>query len=206
MTVYSLSHLTQSSRQDVCGPIQDDEALLLYAVIKAMRIGTVLEIGGLSGYSARNFVQAVGSSGKVFTCDINPVPRVADNHFFIHKNVLHLTADDLAGEIIELLFFDCHEYDVQMQALDRLASSNMLSDRCIIALHDTNTHPSKVVDWSYLTSDGYVHQPVERKMVNALVKRGWHALCFHPSPSKHNEDFPYRHGLTIMSRFQELVV
>jgi hypothetical protein len=205
MTDYNLSHLTQSSRQDVWGPIQDDEALLLYAVIKIMRIQNVLEIGGLSGYSASNFLAAVGRAGKVFTCDINPVPKIADNHFFIHKNVLNLTADDLMGETIELLFFDCHEYDVQMQALDRLVAGNMLSDRLIIALHDTNTHPSKLADWSYLTSEGYVHQWVERKMVNELVRGGWHTLCLHPSPSKHNEDFPFRHGLTIMSRFQELV-
>jgi hypothetical protein len=205
MTDYNLSHLTQSSRQDVWGPIQDDEALLLYAVIKIMRIQNVLEIGGLSGYSASNFLAAVGQAGKVFTCDINPVPKIADNHFFIHKNVLNLTAGDLMGEAIELLFFDCHEYDVQMQALDRLAAGNMLSDKLIIALHDTNTHPSKLADWSYLTSEGYVHQWVERKMVNELVRRGWHTLCLHPSPLKHNENFPFRHGLTIMSRFQELV-
>ena len=42
------------------GPLcaQDDEALLLYAITRGMRCRTVVEIGGLSGYSGRNFLAA----------------------------------------------------------------------------------------------------------------------------------------------------
>lgn len=43
---YDLSHLTQSKEQDVWGSVQDDEALLLFATIKVMKINTVFEIGG----------------------------------------------------------------------------------------------------------------------------------------------------------------
>ena len=70
MSEYNLSHLTQDSRQYVGGPIQDDEALVLYSIIKCMRIKTVLETGGDSGYSAKNFTEAVGPDGLVFCCDI----------------------------------------------------------------------------------------------------------------------------------------
>jgi hypothetical protein len=38
MVSYDLSHLTQSPDQRVQGPIQDDEALLLYALVKVMRL------------------------------------------------------------------------------------------------------------------------------------------------------------------------
>lgn len=46
---YDLSHLVQPLDQQVGGPVQDDEALLLYAMVRCMRVRRVLEIGGLSG-------------------------------------------------------------------------------------------------------------------------------------------------------------
>lgn len=54
MVKYNLDHLVQPHKQMVCGPIQDDEALLLYAFVKTMRMKRILEIGGLDGHSARN--------------------------------------------------------------------------------------------------------------------------------------------------------
>ena len=48
--------------------IDDDEALLLYAVVRGLRMSRVLEIGGLSGYSAKNFLQAMTpTKGVVYT-------------------------------------------------------------------------------------------------------------------------------------------
>lgn len=49
MVAYSLSHLTQADDQRVGGPIQDDEALVLFALIRAMRLKRILEVGGLGG-------------------------------------------------------------------------------------------------------------------------------------------------------------
>ena len=57
MAVYDLSHLTQETHHPG-GAIQDDEALLLFAMIRVMHLRRVLEIGGLDGYSARNFLAA----------------------------------------------------------------------------------------------------------------------------------------------------
>jgi hypothetical protein len=205
-SIYSLSHLSQGSKQDVMGPIQDDEALVLYAIVRALRIKTVLEIGGLSGYSAQNFLEAVGDNGRVFTCDINPMEKLANNHFFIHKDAAKVTKEDLHGLKIELLFFDCHLYDVQMGLLEVLERDEMIDNDLIIALHDTNTHPQQFVPWAYQVSQGWVHQKDERMMVNKLAGRGWQSICLHPSQDKHNSSFPYRHGLTIMKRFQPLDV
>lgn len=188
------------------GPIQDDEALVLYAIVRALRIKTVLEIGGLSGYSAQNFLEAVGDNGRVFTCDINPMEKLANNHFFIHKDAAKITKEDLHGLKIELLFFDCHLYDVQMGLLEVLERDEMIDNDLIIALHDTNTHPQQFVPWAYQVSQGWVHQKDERMMVNKLAGRGWQSICLHPSQDKHNSSFPYRHGLTIMKRFQPLDV
>jgi predicted O-methyltransferase YrrM len=71
MVTYALGHLTQADDQKVGGPIQDDEALLLFSMIRVMRLKRVIEFGGLGGYSARNFLEAVGRDGIVYTVDLN---------------------------------------------------------------------------------------------------------------------------------------
>ncbi len=66
MHKYDLSHLIQNENQDVWGPIQDDEALFLYGLIRTARIKTILEIGGLNGYSSMNFLKALDFSKKKY--------------------------------------------------------------------------------------------------------------------------------------------
>ena len=41
------------------GPLQDDEALLLYGLVRALRPRTVVEFGTAHGFSALNFLQAL---------------------------------------------------------------------------------------------------------------------------------------------------
>ena len=79
---YDLRHLTQRSNQNVMGPVQDDEALFLFALIKCCRFTRILEIGGLKGYSAINFIKAISFSeqGRVYTVDIDTVKKKAHNH------------------------------------------------------------------------------------------------------------------------------
>jgi hypothetical protein len=203
---YDLSHLTQPPDQYVCGPIQDDEALLLFALIRVMRIRRVLEIGGLSGYSAANFVRAVGSLGVVYTIDINPVRQVAPNHVPIVMDATKATPSVFGNEPLDLIFFDCHVFDAQMTLLSRLAGGGMVADRTVLALHDTNLHPNNEnAPWSYQVEGGWVHQPVERRMVNELRTLGYDAIALDTEPRAHGPDLPVRHGLTIMKRFRTLV-
>jgi predicted O-methyltransferase YrrM len=75
MTSYDLSHLTQPQKQNVVGPIQDDEALFLYSLIRTMRLKRILEIGGDVGYSATNFLKAIGGNGIVYIVEAHSLPR-----------------------------------------------------------------------------------------------------------------------------------
>jgi predicted O-methyltransferase YrrM len=202
---YDLSHLQQFDDQFVIGPIQDDEALFLYATIRGIRIKTVLELGGLDGYSARNFLKAVGSDGRVFTCDIHPVAQQAPNHHVIIKDCTQLTPDDLLGAQPGLIFFDCHEYDAQIACFHRLLEHNLITDSTVLALHDTHLHPEKYVDWAYPTEGGFVHQAVERRMVMYFAELGYHAFMLHTHPSAHSPTFPFRHGVTLMQKWSPLV-
>jgi hypothetical protein len=99
MVVYNLEHLTQDPTEKVLGPIQDTEALFLYSVVRGMRMRRVLEIGGLSGYSARNFLQAFAKPAEsiMYTVDVDPVPQLAPNHCVLLKDARHVTMEDLHG-------------------------------------------------------------------------------------------------------------
>ena len=201
---YDFSHLTQPSNQDVFGPIQDDEALFLFALIRVMCIRRVLEIGGLSGYSATNFVRAVGTAGIVYTIDINPVRKVAPNHVPIAMDARQVTPEAVGCKPLDLIFFDCHAFTAQMELLSRLAEGGMITDRTVLALHDTNLHPTKKAPWAYRVEGGWVHQAVERRMVNELRALGYDAIALDTSPESHGPDLPARHGLAIMKRFRPL--
>jgi predicted O-methyltransferase YrrM len=208
MVKYDLSHLTQPENQNVWGPIQDDEALFLYSIIRGSRLERILEIGGLSGYSAKNFLQALSFSkdGILYTCDLNPVPVLAENHKVIIKNALDLTIDELDNKPLDLVFFDCHDM-VQLNIYYKFLNNNIINDNTILALHDTNLHyPPYQRFGNYLEKDnGYVHQPVERFMVNVFKHLGYDIFSISTDHSKHSEEFPIRHGITVCKKFKTLL-
>ena len=207
MATYDLSHLTQPEHQRAIGPIQDDEALLLYAIIRVLRLDRVLELGYLSGYSALNFLKAVGPKGVVYSCDIGKVTKLADNHVPLQKSAALITAEDLGNVPLELVFFDCHNRAAQMMCFDSLSKSGMITDKTMLVLHDTGTHPRKVRAPEYkIGPSEFVHQPVERGMVNEFVAMGYYPMCLHTEATKTSKDLPFRHGMTILSKFKPLVV
>lgn len=207
---YDLKHLTQASTESALGPIQDTEALFLYAVVRGMRMTRVLEIGGLTGYSARNFLQAFANPAvsTLYTVDLNPVPKLAANHVVLVKNALELRAADVGGRPMDLVFFDCHDYDIQMRMYNAFVKAGIINETTVLALHDTNLHPQKITPDSYQVpgQDGWVHQSAERRMVNTLVQQGYHAFSLHTPLASHDASMPYRHGVTLMQRFKPLRV
>jgi len=208
MVNYDLTHLTQSEDQKVLGPIQDDEALFLYSIIRGCRLTRILEIGGLSGYSAKNFLQALSfnKEGVLYTCDINPVPTLAENHKVIIKNALHLSINELDNKPLDLIFFDCHDI-VQMDIYYKFVKNNIINDNTILALHDTNLHYPPFNVWgNYIEKEnGYAHQPVERDMVNKFKNLGYDIFGISTNQTKHNADFPFRHGVTVCKKFKHLL-
>ena len=200
---YELSHLTQDESQKVCGPIQDDEALLLFAAVRTMRIHNILEVGGLDGYSATNFLKSI-ISGKLYTVDINYVKKLADNHIVLRKDCRFVTSKDVPDKI-QMIFFDAHDYDAELQMFNTLLDQKIIDEDVTLAFHDTNLHPKKLASWSYLLGreKGWCHQTAERRLVEHFKSLGFDALCFH---TKINEPtIPFRHGITLMKKYKPLV-
>jgi hypothetical protein len=197
---YNLKHLVQPSGCDpVFGPIQDDEALLLFAVCRTIGAKRVAEIGFLCGYSAINFLSAVGTDGIVYSVDLSPFKTVAPNHIALIKACSDITPEDLDNKPIDLIFLDCHSYD-QLDICISLHSSGIILDSTIIALHDTGLHSEEYVKKSTRCGGGFIHQQVERDISNRLHELGWSAIHFHGL-----HGLKVRHGLTLMQKSPVLV-
>ena len=210
---YELSHLAQPPSQYVGGCVQDDEALLLFAVVRGMRMRAILEVGGLSGYSALNFARALppGEGGFIATVDINPVRKAASCHESLQKPAGEVTADDLAPLFakyglpprLDLIFFDAHVYEEQTRLLATLKSAGIADGKTVIALHDTCPHPK-----AFHTADqpvrlpngdeGFVGFPQEMHMVEDLKAAGYCAFQLHPRREHIGGEFEFRHGITLM--------
>src|SRR5262249_42625318 len=178
---YELSHLVQDPTQAVFGPIQDDEALLLFAVCRVTCARRVAEFGGESGYSARNFLAAVGGlpGAAVYTVDAEPVPVLSPAHKFVHKLAKDVVPEDFDARPLDLVFFDCHDFAQQMRAFRTLSEGSVITRATLVAVHDTGPHPEKLVPWAYRGEGGYLHRPEERAMVTALQDLGYECISFH---------------------------
>lgn len=206
---YDLTHLTQDSKQDVLGPIQDDEALLLFAWIRCCRMKTILEIGGLEGYSAINFLKALEymKDGVLFTIDVLDVTQRAENHVVLKQDAITVRGKHIGNKLLDMVFFDCHDYSASASLYDHLVEDRCITDSTVLVLHDTNTHHRKGCVEKYQISDGsWVHQDAERKLANTFKHIGYDCINLHTKASDHNASMPVRHGLTICSKYKTLEV
>ena len=83
-------------------------------------------------------------------------------------------------------------------------SNGIITDSTIIALHDTNLHYQPYVYFNSLyvpNEEGYAHQIVERQMVNVFKQKDYD---LHTTKDRHNEAFPFRHGVSICQKFKKL--
>lgn len=208
MARYNLNHLTQPEEQNIPGSIQDDEALLLFALIRVTRIKRVLEFGAFPGYSARNFLEAGASVYSVDWGVDGVTPKISENHKVIVKNTADVTPEDLDNEPLDLVFFDCHAYEASLCAFHNLKRVGIITDKTIFAFHDTNLLPHELAlgypDISYEVECGWVFCPPERQLVNDFKEMGYDILNLGTNKEVHSEKFPYRCGLSIARKFTPL--
>jgi FkbM family methyltransferase len=205
---HDLSQLAQAAPQNA--PAQDDEAQMLFATIRVMRLRRVLEIGGQAGYSARNFLRALswGDNTAVYSVDAGSSASQAPNHYVVGTDPSSLVVADVHHEPVDLVFFNGHAYEPQMNLFVRLANEGIINDDTVIALHGTALH-AQTAPGAYPIRDangqcGFVQHSAERAMVNELRKQfGYDAFCGHAHVRRAG-DKPQQHGLTLMKRFFEL--
>ena len=94
-----LVHLTDRKKFDsypkqfIASPMQADERLVAFTLVQSSSVKRILEIGGLQGNSAYNWLQLLkcktvdGATTTVYTVDIKSVPK-HDDHVVQHKTII----------------------------------------------------------------------------------------------------------------------
>jgi cephalosporin hydroxylase len=205
--MYSLSHL-RNFAEYVGGPIQRDEALLLYGLVKTVDPKTIVEFGFFKGHSSINFLKAMSSGARLYSYDISEgsrklARRIRDRRFrFIFKSQTDFNPSDIDYRLVDLAFFDAsHNFDLNVATFEKLKDS--LSEMAFVIVHDTGAWHGDLKGFetpegyflSGSTPAGYIHRPDERKFVNYIKTNigDFDQVHLH-STSK------FRHGLTVLQR------
>jgi predicted O-methyltransferase YrrM len=199
---------------EVIGPLQRDEALVLFALVRAVRPRTIVEFGFDQGRSAFNFLRALDADGRVYSFDVRDEPaRLAEALFggderlrFVRKSQAAFEPADVDGRPVDLVLLDAsHDLALNQETLRRVLPT--LAPQAILAVHDTGTvtraalTPRQQAEadagWSrqWVADDEFEHQPGERATVNWLRAE-------HPEFAQihlHTLRVP-RWGLTLLQR------
>ncbi|MBA4018960.1 MAG: hypothetical protein C0483_17465 [Pirellula sp.] len=205
-----VSHLDGYLEAEAMGPIQQSEALLLFAMARVTQPQVLVEFGFNQGDSAANFLRALPPSSAVHSYDISEMSRtlalkLKDRHpnfHYHHKSQIDFVPTDVADRSVNFVFIDA-AHDLHINQATWRAVEPALAADAIIAVHDTGTwhrqhflpiHEtmSKENPERWLNSNEYQHQIGERQFVNWIVaSTNFVALHFHASSV-------LRHGLTIL--------
>lgn len=218
---YDIKHLKEYSEW-AHGPIQADEALFLFALVRVVRPRVVVEFGFDKGKPAINFLKALDEEGVLFSFDYKEeceaiARSIQDDRFkFIVKKQQDFCAQDIDNREIDLLFIDAsHRLNHNLKLFKKMRDS--LKENALIIIHDTGTWnldllPKAFTPWSHhmeamqkrdpsarVTHAEFAHQPEERMFVNRLRNlypefQQVHVHALHT----------IRHGLTILQKAQEL--
>lgn len=215
---YLLGYLAMFDEEDAIGPLQRDEALLMYAIVKVLRPKVILEFGFYLGHSSYNFLRAAGSDTHVFSFDVTEVSRLTATRYFshyqnfryLHKSQVDFDVTDVEGMRVDMLFIDAsHSLSHNIETFDRVLP--VLDKDAVVVIHDTGTWAkrhcrpvhktfaaSRTTQW--LNGEEFVHQPEERDFVNYIGETypEFQQIHLHSLNT-------LRHGLTIMQKSKMLV-
>lgn len=206
-----LGHLRFFKEEEACGPIQRDEALLFFALVRVLRPRVVVELGFHRGHSALNFLLALPPDGELHSYDVSEsAAKIASRLFggaarfhYHHKSQESFTPADVSGKEIDLVLFDAaHDLALNVATFEKLRAC--LAPGAVLAVHDTGTwrracmRPEHLA-WAterpsgWLSTDDYIPWNDERRFVNWLRDN-------HPELAQLHlhSDRTLRHGLTLL--------
>lgn len=172
----------------VLGPIQDEDVLLLQAVIKMTCPVQLVELGYLNGFSTTKMLEVMHSDAKLTSYDNSLHDSAIKDERFIFKNKSQTECDE---KQIDFIFFDAsHDFEINVETFNKLD----LADKAIIAVHDTGLWNEMVMDTGgHWIGEGYAHRPGERQFVEWLKEKGYNAIDFHTLKET-------RHGMTLLQK------
>ncbi len=217
---YDISHLV-NYQELASGPVQSDEALFLFSLVKVLRPKVLVEIGFFQGHSAKNFLTALPENSQFYSFDCGPeslkiASQIADPRFkFIFKKQQDFQFSDIDNNLIDFLFIDAaHDLNLNFLLFEKIRK--YLSKEAIIAIHDTGSWNKELAhevpifknhiaqmrledSKSDINDFEFAHQPDERRFVNfiKLLHPEFQQIHLHSLNT-------IRHGLTILQPYKEL--
>jgi predicted O-methyltransferase YrrM len=208
-TAPDLSHL--SIFDEVAdGPVQREEALFLYSLLRVVRPQVAVEIGFLRGRSALNFLCALDPDARLYSFDIDETcdarARALLGHdprfTFRTRSQAELTRDDIDGHEADFVFLDAsHELELNQATFSRLLQ--LMAPDAVLAVHDTGTVPRQFVRPGHYwlqSEDGWLEDerevmPGERAFMNWLLEE-------HPEFAQvhFHSQRTVRCGITVLQR------
>lgn len=192
----------------------EQEILFLSGLISSLNPKTIVELGGGGiGTSSMVFLNAIQKrkDSKVYSIDICEMIKRGDNHILIQKNCADVECEELDNSHIDILFFDAHVIWPQFDFYHKMVESKLITEKTILILHDTNyfyePYTSKFMSSNpnfpgIETEKGYVHQAVERTLVNYFKLQGYDIFSLKTKPENHNENYEFLYGLSVCQKFQ----
>ena len=206
-----LLHLLSYDDEGAIGPLQQDEAVALFGIVRALRPATVVEFGFFHGHSAFNFLMALEDDAMLASYDIGGESRERAEHEFprspsfrfFPKSQTEFDPADVDHRPLDLVFFDAaHELELNQRTFAAIRPH--LAPGALVAVHDTGVWSPEFLSEPHrefmrtmpveLTASGAViHQPGERDFVRWVLEThpGFQALHLHSRRT-------LRHGLTLL--------
>lgn len=177
------------------GPLLEQDAEFLKAIIKMTTPKVLIEFGHFLGHSAKAMLSVMGPDAILHSFDNTRGPGVYDSRFVFHnesQEVDHGITD------IDFIFLDASHY-LDLNKKTFLNFKDRLSDKAIIAIHDTGTWIGGNVfdaERGHLNQKGeWVHCPEEIDFVNWIREEypEFDQIHFHSSRQ-------VRHGITLLQK------
>lgn len=216
----NLEHL-ENFKTYAHGPIQQDEALFLYAVCKMIRPRVVLEFGIQDGLSTHNFALAKDPECLLFSFDIDPqcvrkgIEKLhgIPNCILRAKDCRDFVPEDVQNLPVDICFVDCaHKLATNQVCIRRVMPC--MSSTGIFAIHDTGTWTKKAFDaapedYKQKTKAGirltreFNQNPAARipAVPQEQMTANWLVTEFpeYNSIHFHSENY-FRHGITLLQK------
>ena len=182
----------------VLGPVMPEEGELLRAIVQMIKPEVAVEFGYMSGVSASYIIDGLSGNAKLISYDPQPRegPLEDPRHTLLLKGQETICAEDVGNKKIDFVFWDgAHLLTINRDTYQAL--SPLLSDKCIMAVHDTGLWDTRKYDFAsfgIVVNEHYrAHQPDEILFADFLVKEGWHRRDMCPT-------HVVRHGISFFQR------
>lgn len=208
-----LAHLLAYDDEGAIGPLQQDEAVALFGIVRCLRPITLVEFGFFHGHSAFNFLMAMQEDALLVSYDVDDESALrARVEFaglrgfqFHHKSQDAFDPSDVGGRPLDFVFFDAaHHLDLNQRTFEKILQH--LSPGAMVAIHDTgiwnpaflqDVHRSFIQEMPTRTTAGgnIIHQPGEREFVEWILAEHPEFQAIHL-----HSDQTLRHGLTLLQK------